>query len=211
MRHRIAGNRINMPEARRRSAFRNLMDGLFTHEAIVTTEARAKAVRGEAERIIAIAIRGHNDAWAHLKAVVDDDYLAEQVLELARKGRFTLDEKIPSNEERAAVGKFPLSDDARKLKQARLEAFQKEMLGLIRDREEAAKALQAAREAMAIELHARRTILRRLPQELRVKKIFELLVPQYAGRKGGYTRITKLGRRQGDGAEMVKLELVGRV
>ena len=208
MRHRIAGNRINMPEPKRRAAFRNLIDGLYTHEAIVTTNARAKAVQGEAERLIAIAIRGHNAAWAHLKAVVDDDYLAEQVLALARRARFDVDEAIPTNEERAAQGKYPLSEEARKLKQARLEGLQKELLGLVRDREEAQRALTAAREAMAIELHARRTILKHLPKPLRVRKIFEQFVPRYSERQGGYTRITKLGRRLGDAAEMVKLELV---
>lgn len=208
MRHRIAGNRINMPEPKRRAAFRNLIDGLYTHEAIVTTNARAKAVQGEAERLIAIAIRGHNAAWAHLKAVVDDDYLAEQVLALARRARFDVDETIPTNEERAAQGKYPLSEEARKLKQARLEGLQKELLGLVRDREEAQRALTAAREAMAIELHARRTILKHLPKPLRVRKIFEQFVPRYSERQGGYTRITKLGRRLGDAAEMVKLELV---
>src|SRR5579864_3671689 len=109
MRHRIAGNRINMPEARRRAAIRNLIDGLYTWEHVTTTEARAKAVRGEADRLIAIAIRGHNEAWAHLKDVVNDDYTAEQVLALARRGKFSLDGEIASNEAREAAGKFPLS------------------------------------------------------------------------------------------------------
>lgn len=208
MRHRIAGNRINMSEARRRAAIRSMLDGLYTWEHITTTEARAKAVQGEAETLIATAIRGHSKAWAHLKAVVDDDYVAEQVLALARRARFNIEETVPSNEDRAAKGKYPLSDDARKLKEARLQGFQKELLDLIRDRDEAQQALTAAREAMAIELHARRTILKHLPHERAVRKIFEQLVPRFAGRNGGYTRISKLGRRQGDASEMVRLELV---
>jgi large subunit ribosomal protein L17 len=208
VRHRIAGNRINMPEPRRRAAIRNLIDGLYIWEHIHTTDARAKAVRGEAEELITTAIRGHKAAMAHLKSVVADDYIAEQVLALARKGRFSLDEHIPSNEERAAQGKYPIRPEARKLLEDKLEARKKELLGVIKNPEEAQAALTAAREAMVIELHARRTILKHLPHEVTVRKIFEIFVPRYLNRPGGYTRITKIGRRQGDAAEIVRLEMV---
>lgn len=208
MRHRMAGNRINMPEPRRRAAVRSMVDGLFIWEHIHTTDARARVAQSEAERLIALAIRGHQRAWDHLSAVVPDDETAERVLALARRGRFSLDETIPTNEERAALGKYPLSPDARKRKEDRLAAFKKEMLGIIKEQDEAQRALTAAREAMAIELHARRLILKRLPRETTVKKIFDQFVPKYAGRQGGYTRINKLGTRRGDGAHMVRLELV---
>lgn len=208
MRHRMAGNRINMPEPRRRAAVRSMVDGLFIWEHINTTDARARVAQSEAEQLIAIAIRGQKRSWAHLTNVVSDSETAEQILSLARRGRFSLDETIPSNEDRALLGKYPLSPDARKRKEDRLAAMKKEMLGIIKDQDEAQRALTAAREAMAIELHARRMILKRLPRETTVKKIFEQFVPKYSGRNGGFTRITKLGTRRGDGAHIVKLELV---
>lgn len=58
------------------------------------------------------------------------------------------------------------------------------------------------------DLHARRQALSFIFDAKTVKKVFEDLANRYAERKGGYTRIVKLGPRLGDGAAMVKLELV---
>ncbi len=57
-------------------------------------------------------------------------------------------------------------------------------------------------------LHARRQALRIVSDKDVVKKIFDDLGPRYASRPGGYTRIIKLGPRQGDAARMAQLELV---
>jgi len=54
----------------------------------------------------------------------------------------------------------------------------------------------------------RRLLLQRLPTENAVKKILEVLSPRYLERKGGYTRIIKLGTRSGDRAEMVQIEFI---
>ncbi len=58
------------------------------------------------------------------------------------------------------------------------------------------------------DLTARRKLIRALPQPMAIKKAMEVLGARYKDRKGGYTRIVKIGRRQGDGAEIVQIELV---
>ncbi len=62
--------------------------------------------------------------------------------------------------------------------------------------------------AKAGTLAARRELIATLPQDNAVKKAIEVLAARYKDRQGGYTRIIKLGTRQGDGAEMVQIELV---
>lgn len=57
-------------------------------------------------------------------------------------------------------------------------------------------------------LTSRRQLSQLLPQKMAVKKSLEVLGERYRERPGGYCRIIKLGSRQGDGAEMVQIELV---
>lgn len=96
--------------------FRNQVTALLTHEKIITTEAKAKEVRG----------------------------LAEKMITLAKDG-----------------------------------------------------SLASRREALAF-----------VTDKKVVDKLFAEIAPGYADRSGGYTRLLKLGRRPGDNAPMVQIELV---
>ena len=57
-------------------------------------------------------------------------------------------------------------------------------------------------------VNARRRALRFVTDKDVIEKLFRDVAPRYATRPGGYTRIVKVGRRLGDGADMAMLELV---
>lgn len=56
--------------------------------------------------------------------------------------------------------------------------------------------------------HARRIALSRLSSKPAMRQLFSFAPTDYADRSSGFTRITKIGQRQGDGATMVQIELL---
>ena len=58
MKHRIAGTKLGRSTAQRKSLFKNLLMSLFTHGEIETTEAKAKAIKGIADRLVSKAQMG---------------------------------------------------------------------------------------------------------------------------------------------------------
>jgi len=122
MRHRIAGRTLGRKSGPKKALFRNLVRELFIHERITTTEAKAKAIRADAEKLITKAKHG-----------------------IAADGN---------------------------------------------------------------RVHKQRQVVAYLNDKTVTKKVFDVFAPRYADRNGGYTRIIKLGKRQGDAADMVLIELV---
>ena len=123
MRHQVAGYRLGRTKSARIALRRNLIKQFFTHERIQTTQAKAAAIRGDAERLITLAKNSESG---------------------------TPEQKV----------------------------------------------------------NARRLAVSKLGDNQMIKRLFDEIAPRFATRNGGYTRVTKLGPRQGDSAEMVVLELV---
>jgi large subunit ribosomal protein L17 len=82
MRHRVAKKKLGRDTAHRQALMRNLITDLFRYERIRTTEAKAKAIRPFAEKLITVAKRGDVHArrevlkWVSDKDVVDHLFFA---------------------------------------------------------------------------------------------------------------------------------------
>jgi large subunit ribosomal protein L17 len=58
------------------------------------------------------------------------------------------------------------------------------------------------------DIHSRRQVLKKIPHKTVVRELFDKVAPKYAERKGGYTRIIKLGFRENDCAPISLIEFV---
>lgn len=176
----MAGYRkLGRTSSQRKALLRNQVTDLLYHGKIKTTESKAKEIRRIAEKLITLAIK-------------EKDNFTE----------VTVKSKVPRKD---ANGK--------RVK----EVVNGKKVSVFDEVEKTIKTDSASR------LHARRQILQVLfpvtetstikkKQNTKkvdmVEKLFTDIAPKYADRKGGYTRIVKIGPRKGDGAEEVIIELV---
>jgi len=84
MRHRVAGRHLKRTSGMRRALFRNLISDLIRHERIETTEAKARSIKSDAEKIITLARRGdlHSRRLA-LRTISDPELVDKLFKEVA--------------------------------------------------------------------------------------------------------------------------------
>jgi large subunit ribosomal protein L17 len=88
MRHRKAGRKLGRTSAHRKALLRNMVTSLLEHERIQTTDAKAKELRGVAERMITLGKRGGLHARRQALAVIRDSQVTAKVFgDLAERYR----------------------------------------------------------------------------------------------------------------------------
>ena len=79
MRHRVAGRKLSRPTDHRMALYRNLVTDLLRYEKLTTTEAKAKEVRGLAEKMITLGKDGQLHARRQALAFIIDKKVVEKV------------------------------------------------------------------------------------------------------------------------------------
>jgi large subunit ribosomal protein L17 len=79
MRHNIAGRRLSRDSGHRKALYRNLVTALLKHEKIVTTEAKAKEVRGMAEKMITLGKKSGLHSYRQALSFITDKKVTEKV------------------------------------------------------------------------------------------------------------------------------------
>lgn len=79
MRHQVAGRKLGRSTGHRRALYRNQVTDLLKHGKIVTTEAKAKEVRGLAEKMITLGKKGGLHSYRQALSFIMDKQVAEKV------------------------------------------------------------------------------------------------------------------------------------
>jgi large subunit ribosomal protein L17 len=79
LRHRVAGRKLSRPTAHRWALYRNLVTDLIKYNKIVTTEAKAKEIRGLAEKMITLGKEGSLASRRRALSFVTDKKLVDKI------------------------------------------------------------------------------------------------------------------------------------
>ena len=173
--------KLGRTSSQRKALLRNQVTALLNNGKIVTTEAKAKEVVKIAEGLIALAVK-EKDNFEMVK----------------------VEAKVPVKDKDGKRVKEVV--DGKKV--TKFETVEKEI------KKDLPSRLHARRQMLkvlypVVEVPAENAGKKRNTKEVDlVAKLFDEIAPKYADRKGGYTRIIKIGQRKGDAAMEVVLELV---
>ncbi|MBE5997305.1 MAG: 50S ribosomal protein L17 [Lachnospiraceae bacterium] len=173
--------KLSRTASQRKALLRNQVTALLFNGKIVTTEAKAKEVSKIAEGFIALAVKERdNFEEVTVKAkIAKKDASGKRVKEVVDGKKQTVYEEVDK--------KIKKDLPSRLAARRKMNAFfypVKEVPKAGKGRKKGTKQIDLA------------------------AKMFDEVGPKYANRNGGYTRIVKIGQRQGDGAMTVLLELV---
>ena len=173
--------KLSRTSDQRKALLRNQVTNLLYHGKIVTTEAKAKEIRKIAESLIAMAVREKDnfETVTVTAKVARKDADGKRVKEVVDGKKKTVYDEVDKT--------------IKKDMPSRLHA-RRQMLKVLYPVTEVPTA-QAGRKKNTKEVDL-------------VAKLFDEIAPKYADRKGGYTRIVKIGPRKGDAAMEVLIELV---
>jgi len=79
MRHKVAGRKLGRSMGHRRALYRNLVTDLLKYEEIITTEAKAKEIRGLAEKMITLGKKGSLHSYRQALSFIIDKTVAEKL------------------------------------------------------------------------------------------------------------------------------------
>ena len=165
----------------RQALIRSQVTSLLYHGKIKTTEAKAKEIRKVAEGLIALAAKEADnfDTVTVTAKVARKDADGKRVKEVVDGKKVTVYDEVQK--------------EIKKDQPSRLHARRQMLRVLYPVKEVPAESAGKKKNTKEVDL---------------VAKLFDEVGPKYKDRKGGYTRIVKIGQRKGDGAMEVILELV---
>ena len=173
--------KLSRTSSQRKALLRNQVSALIANGKIVTTEARAKEVRKQVEKLIALSVREKdNYEMVAVKAkVAKKDADGKRVKEVVDGKKVTVYDEVEKS--------------IQKDKPSRLQARRQILAATYVPTERPAAVAGRKKNTKKVDI---------------AKKLFDEIAPKYVDRKGGYTRIVKVGLRKGDAAMEVLLELV---
>ena len=173
--------KLGRTSSQRKALLRGQVTSLIYNGKIITTEARAKEVRKIAEGLIALAVK-EKDNFETVTVdakVAKKDAAGKRVKEVVDGKKVTVYDEVEK--------------EIKKDQPSRLHA-RRQMLQVLYP------VVEVPTEAAGKKAGTKKIDL--------TAKLFDEYAPKYVDRKGGYTRIVKIGQRKGDAAMEVILELV---